>query len=251
MDLQLSGRNALVTGAASGVGRAIALALAGEGANVAVADIDLKGAQAAADECRARRVKACALEVDLACEEECARLTDRAEDLLGPLDVLVNNAGVWPTHPVVDIPVEEWRRTFDVNLTAVFLASQRFARKVLARGGKGKILNITSQAAFNGSTTGHAHYAAAKSGVVTFTISMSRELAARGINVNALALGLVETPMSRDTLAANREYYEKRTHIGRIARPEEVAGLAVFLVSGCADYFSGATFDASGGMIAR
>ena len=119
------------------------------------------------------------------------------------------------------------------------------------RRGKGKILNITSQAAFNGSTTGHSHYAAAKSGVVTFTISMSRELAPKGINVNALALGMVETQMNQDILATNREYYEKRIQIGRIAKPVEVARFAVFLVSGCADYFTGATYDATGGMITR
>ena len=103
----------------------------------------------------------------------------------------------------------------------------------------------------DGSTTGHAHYAAAKSGVVTFTISLSREVAAKGINVNALALGMVETPMSSEALKADRAYYEKRIQIGRIAKPEEVAGFAVFLVSGAADYFTGATYDASGGMIAR
>jgi len=152
---------------------------------------------------------------------------------------------------VADIGLAEWRRTMDVNLTAVFLASQRFVQLNLAAGRKGKILNVTSQAAFNGSTTGHAHYAAAKSGVVTFTISLSREVAARGINVNALALGMVETPMSSEALARDRAYYEKRIQIGRIAAPEEVARFAVFLVSGAADYFTGATYDATGGMLSR
>ena len=231
MDLQLAKKNAVVTGAASGVGRSIALCLSKEGVNVVISDRAMEKAENAAG--------------------ECVQLIDRAEELLGPLDILVNNAGIWPTNLVVDIPVEEWRKTFDVNLTAVFLTCQRFAQKVLARGGKGKILNITSQAAFNGSTTGHSHYAAAKSGVVTFTISMSRELSPKGINVNALALGMVETQMNQDILATNREYYEKRIQIGRIAKPEEVARFAVFLVSGCADYFTGATYDATGGMMTR
>jgi 3-oxoacyl-[acyl-carrier protein] reductase len=251
MDLQLAKKNAVVTGAASGVGRSIALCLSKEGVNVVISDIAMEKAANAADECRALGVKAHPVRTDLSQAEECVQLIDRAEELLGPVDILINNAGIWPTNLVVDIPVEEWRKTFDVNLTAVFLTCQRFAQKVLARGGKGKILNITSQAAFNGSTTGHSHYAAAKSGVVTFTISMSRELAPKGINVNALALGMVETQMNQDILATNREYYEKRIQIGRIAKPVEVARFAVFLVSGCADYFTGATYDATGGMITR
>ncbi len=251
MDLGLKGKNAIVTGGAGGVGAAIAEVLAEEGANLVVSDIDEPKARAAAERCSARGVRAFALRTDLLSESDCAQMIDRAERMLGPIDILINNAGLWPTNLVVDIPLSEWRKTMDLNLTAVFLASQRFVQKVLERGSRGKILNITSQAAFNGSTTGHAHYAAAKSGVVTFTISLSREVAAKGINVNALALGMVETGMNEAILATNREYYEKRIQIGRIAKPVEVARFAAFLVSGCADYFTGATYDATGGMLAR
>jgi 3-oxoacyl-[acyl-carrier protein] reductase len=251
MDLQLVGKNAIVTGGAGGVGAAICHLLAEEGANVVVSDIALERAEAVAERCRQRGVRAHAVRTDLTVPADCAALVDRTVELLGSSDILVNNAGLWPTNLVTDIPLEEWRRTIDINLTAVFLASQRFVAVNLAQGRKGKILNVTSQAAFNGSTTGHAHYAAAKSGVVTFTISLSREVAAKGINVNALALGMVETGMNKDVLASNREYYEKRIQIGRIAKPEEVARLAVFLVSGAADYFTGATYDATGGMLSR
>jgi len=142
MDLQLAKKNAVVTGAASGVGRSIALCLSKEGVNVVISDIAMEKAANAADECRALGVKAHPVRTDLSQAEECVQLIDRAEELLGPVDILVNNAGIWPTNLVVDIPVEEWRKTFDVNLTAVFLTCQRFAQKVLARGGKGKILNI-------------------------------------------------------------------------------------------------------------
>jgi len=251
MDLQLGGKNAVVTGGAGGVGAAICTSLAAEGANVVVSDLDLARAEGVAERCRSAGVAAHALCTDLTRPEECAAVVDRTAERLGSCDILVNNAGLWPTNMVTDIGLAEWRRTMDVNLTAVFLASQRFVQVNLAAGRKGKILNITSQAAFNGSTTGHAHYAAAKSGVVTFTISLSREVAARGINVNALALGMVETPMSSEALARDRAYYEKRIQIGRIATPEEVARFAVFLVSGAADYFTGATYDATGGMLSR
>jgi len=251
MDLQLKGKNAVVTGGAGGIGAAICTALAAEGANVVVSDLDRARADGVADRCRVVGVTAHALRTDLAEPAECAALVERTEELLGSCDILVNNAGLWPTHLVADIPLAEWQRTLDINLTAVFLASQRFVQSNLAKGRKGKILSITSQAAFNGSTTGHAHYAAAKSGVIAFTISLSREVASRGVNVNALALGMVATGMNKDVLAENRAYYERRIQIGRIAAPEEVARFAVFLVSGAADYFTGGTYDATGGMLGR
>lgn len=251
MDLQLAGKNAIVTGGAGGIGAAICSALAGEGANVVVSDIDLDRAEPVAERCRARGVRAFAVRTDLTRPADCAALVDRTAELLGSADILVNNAGLWPTNLVADIPLDEWHRTIDVNLTAVFLTSQRFVARNLAEGRKGKILNITSQAAFNGSTTGHAHYAAAKGAVVTFTISLSREVAARGINVNALALGMVATGMNKDVLAENHDYYAKRIQIGRIGQPEEVARFAVFLVSGAADYFTGGIHDATGGMLGR
>lgn len=251
MDLQLAGRNVVVTGGAGGIGSAICTLLAEEGANVVVSDLALERAEAVAEQCRRKGVRAHAIHTDLADPADCAALVDRTAELLGSADVLVNNAGLWPTHLVTEIPLEEWHRTIDVNLTAVFLTCQRFVALNLSQGRRAKILNITSQAAFNGSTTGHAHYAAAKAGVVTFTISLSREVASKGINVNALALGMVATSMNRDVLSADRAYYEKRIQIGRIARPEEVARFAVFLVSSAADYFTGATYDATGGMISR
>ena len=251
MDLGLKGKNAIVTGGAGGVGEAICSLLAGEGANVIVSDIDLGRAREVASRCASAGVRVDAIRTDLSSPEDCADLIDSTEELFGSVDILVNNAGLWPTNYVEDIPLAEWRRTLDVNLTAVFLTSQRFVQRALAAGRKGKILNVTSQAAFNGSTTGHAHYAAAKSGVVTFTISLSREVAPKGINVNAIALGMVDTPMASEALKADRAYYEKRIQIGRIAKPEEIARFAVFLVSEAADYFTGATYDATGGMLSR
>ncbi|MCP4397593.1 MAG: SDR family oxidoreductase [bacterium] len=249
MELGLAGKNAIVTGAAGGVGRAIALVLSAEGANVAVADI--READDVVQECERFGVKALSIPTDLSKADDCINLVNTAEKQLGPIDILINNAGLWPTNFVKDIPLGEWHKTVDINLTAVFLTCQTLVRKVLAEKRKAKILNVTSQAAFNGSTTGHAHYAASKSGVVTFTISLAREVSKQGINVNAIALGMVETGMSAAALAENKEYYEKRIMIGRVAQPEEIAGLAAFLVSEPASYLTGSTFDATGGMISR
>ena len=120
---------------------------------------------------------------------------------------------------------------------------------LLQRGVGGKILNITSQAAFHGSTSGHADYAASKAGLVTFTRSLAREVARHGINVNTMAPGIVETDLIKPALEKNRQRYLDRIPLGRIATPEEVAAVAVFLVSEPASYITGATIDVSGGML--
>lgn len=249
MELGLKGKNAIVTGAAGGVGKAIVLALSQEGANVAIADI--RPAPEVVQACEQFGVKAVFIPTDLSKAEDCVNLVNTAETLLGPIDILINNAGLWPTNLVADIPLAEWHKTVDINLTAVFLTCQTLVQKVLAAKRKAKILNVTSQAAFNGSTTGHAHYAASKSGVVTFTISLAREVSKQGINVNSIALGMVETGMSAQALAERKEYYEGRIMIGRVAQPEEIAKIATFLVSEPASYLTGSTFDATGGMLSR
>ena len=249
MELGLQGKNAIVTGAAGGVGKAIALALSEEGTNVAIGDI--RPADDVVKECKRLGVEAISIPIDLSKSEDCINLVNTAEEELGTIDILINNAGLWPTNFVKDIPLDEWHKTIDINLTAIFLTCQTLVNKVLKQKRKAKILNVTSQAAFNGSTTGHAHYAASKSGVVTFTISLAREVSKQGINVNAIALGMVETGMSAEALAKNKTYYESRIMIGRIAQPEEIAKLATFLVSDPANYITGSTFDATGGMLTR
>ncbi|GAK50446.1 oxidoreductase, short chain dehydrogenase/reductase family protein [Candidatus Moduliflexus flocculans] len=249
MELGLKGKNAIVTGGSAGVGRAIALALSQEGANVAIGDIC--PAPDVLKECERFGVKAMFIQTDLSKPEDCINLVNAAEKEFGQVDILINNAGLWPTNLVADIPLAEWHKTVDINLTAVFLTCQTLVQKALAAKRKARILNVTSQAAFNGSTTGHAHYAASKSGVVTFTISLAREVSKLGINVNAIALGMVETGMSAKALAEKKEYYESRIMIGRVAQPEEIAKIATFLVSEPAGYLTGSTFDATGGMLSR
>lgn len=252
MELNLNGKTAIVTGGSRGVGRAITLALAQEGAHVVV---NYNNSQSAAEE-TVNQIKqtggsAIAVQANLDNPDECRKLIEAAKASFGDVDILVNNAGIWPKNWVKDISLEEWNHTMQVNLTSVFLTCQTFVQMLSEENKKGKILNITSQAAFHGSTTGHSHYAASKAGVVSFTVSLAREVAGQGINVNALALGIVETDMIGDALQKNKDYYVNRIPLGRVAQPNEIADIATFLVSEKANYITGATLDATGGMLMR
>ncbi len=252
MDFNLKNKNAVITGGSRGVGRAIALELAKEGVNVAVNyNKSADAAQQLVKEIEARGCKAYAIQADLANSEDSVSLVEEAYSKLGTLDILVNNAGIWPSNWIQDIPLTEWNKTLEVNLTSVFLTSQTFIKKLMAAKKGGKILNVTSQAAFHGSTTGHAHYAASKAGVVSLTVSMAREVAKLGINVNAIALGIVETDMTKQALHDKQEYYMNRIPLGRVAKPEDIAKISTFLVSEPASYITGATIDATGGMLMR
>jgi 3-oxoacyl-[acyl-carrier protein] reductase len=253
MDLKLNDKTAIVTGASKGVGRSIALALAKEGVKVAVGySQDENSAREVTERIKTSGSAAIMVAADVATAEGCGKLYGEARSAFGEIDILINNAGMWPSNWIKDIPLEEWHKVMDVNLTSVFLMSQLFIKgKLNSNPAGGKILNITSQAAFNGSTTGHSHYAASKAGVVAFTVSTAREVAQYGINVNALALGIVETEMLRKALDADRKYYESRIPLGRVATPEDVAKVAVFLVSDAASYITGATIDVTGGMLMR
>lgn len=252
MDLKLKNKCAIVTGGSRGVGKGIALALAEEGAHVVVNyNKSEYSAKEVVKEITKNGGKALAVKADIGNAEDCVRLINEAEEKFGTVDILVNNAGVWPSNWVQDISLDEWKKTIDINLTSVFLTSQAFVKNNISKKRAGKILNITSQAAFHGSTTGHSHYAASKAGVVALTVSMAREMAKHGINVNAVALGIVETDMTSKALESNKDYYMSRIPIGRVAKPEDIAQIVLFMVSEPAGYITGATIDATGGMLIR
>jgi 3-oxoacyl-[acyl-carrier protein] reductase len=261
VDLNLKQKVALVTGGSRGLGRAICLGLAAEGARVAVhyyrdpaQGIDLAGeAAGVVEEIRAAYGgDAMAVPGDLGREADIRPIFDAVEAKLGGTDILVNNAGVWPTAYVKDMTEAEWHATLAVNLTGPFLTCREAVRRWLAAGGRrGSIVNIVSQAAFHGATSGHAHYAASKAGLVAFTISLAREVAAQGIRVNAVAPGMIATDMARHALDTNLDRYLERIPLGRVADPAEVAGVVVFLASERAGYMTGATLDVTGGMLMR
>jgi 3-oxoacyl-[acyl-carrier protein] reductase len=260
MDLGLRDKVALVTGGSRGLGRAICLGLAAEGAKVAInfyrdldRGVDLSEEAAELSKAIAARggAETAVVAGDVSRADDVRAMFDQVETSLGPLDILVNNAGVWPTAFVKDMTDEQWNQTLAVNLTGPFLTCREAVRRWLAEDRRGRIVNVSSQAAFRGSTTGHADYAASKAGLVTFTISLAREVAPRGIYVNAVAPGMMTTEMAREALDKETPQYLQRIPLGRIGDPAEIAGVIVFLASERASYMTGATVDVTGGMLMR
>ncbi len=244
MDYQLKGKRVLVTGSADGCGKAIAKCFTEEGAIVILHDLPMKKDTL---EALARELDCTYLMADLSDETSVEQLSRDA----GDIDILVNNAGIWPTAYVKEMTAAAFRKTLEINLIAPFILCRNFTNKWLENGKKGKIVNMVSQAAFHGSTSGHAHYAASKSGLVGFTISLAREVAPYGINVNAVAPGMMRTPMNRDALAEREDAYLERIPLRRIADAREVAEAVVYLSSDRASYITGATLDVTGGMLMR
>ncbi len=253
MDLSLKDRVAIVTGGARGLGQAISLGLAAEGAKVAVnyRRDPLRANELASLMRTTYGVDVLPVHGDVSRFDDVQQMFRLTEDALGEVDILVNNAGIWPTAYVKDMTEEEWNAALAVNLTGPFLTSREAVRRWLASGRKGTIVNVASQAAFFGSTSGHAHYAASKAGLVNFGISLAREMAPHGIRINAVAPGMVATDMARDALDKDLPAYLQRIPLGRVAEPAEVANVVVFLASDRASYMTGATVDVTGGMLMR
>jgi len=243
----LTGRTAIVTGAARGIGRAIALRFLAAGANVVLAD--LPGAGASAPD----PARACAVDCDVTGASSVAALFDAAEAAFGPVDILVNNAGIAPAIPFLDLTEAQFRRVVDVNLTGSFLCAQAAARRMVARvraGGRaGCIVNMASVQAQIVAET-HTAYAASKGGVVQLTKAAAVALAPFGIRVNAIGPGSIETELLADTLTPGlRRTVAARTPLGRLGLPEEIAEAALFLASDAASYVTGQTLYVDGGRL--
>jgi len=247
--ISLHGRRAFVTGGSRGIGRATALLLADCGADVAIGYRSRAAeAEAVVDELRARGVRAGAVAADLGDRAEAERAFDEVERLLGGIDVYVGNAGVWPPRdvPFAEMDDAQWRDTMRANLDAIFWTTRRAARSI---GDGGRIVLVTSTAAQRGEAF-HADYAASKGAVVSLVKSLAVELGPRGVTVNSVAPGWVDTEMSASVLqTAARTAAEAAIPVRRIATAEDVAGPIVFLCSAQARHVNGEILNVNGGSV--
>ena len=247
---KLDGKRALVTGAGMGIGRGIALALAQEGAAVALHYAHSRsGAEEAAEAIRSAGGRAVVIGGDLRSVAECRRVVDEAAAALGGLDILVNNAGVTRARPFLDFPEEVYDELFDLNMRSTFFCSQQAARYMAEQGG-GTILNITSIHGAAGFPR-HAAYAATKGAIIAFTRSLAIELAPLRIRVNAIGPGLIEVPRYFQIPGYTTELGNSLVPWGRVGRPEDVGKAAVVLVSDDAEFVTGQVLFVDGGTQAR
>jgi NAD(P)-dependent dehydrogenase (short-subunit alcohol dehydrogenase family) len=245
----LTGKAALVTGAQQGIGAAIAVALAQQGANVAINYLDgVAEAEAVAEAVRASGGRSELLPGDVAQAETPAKLMNATVAAFGRIDVLVNNAGVFPRVPFLDMTLADWDFVHTINLRATCFCAQAAARKMVEAGIQGSIISLASSAIFGASPRG-VHYAASKGGVVSLTRAVATELAPHRIRVNAIAPGLTDTAqprygMTEEELAARGAAMP----LGRIGQPEDIANVAVFLASDRSAFMTGQVLHANGGL---
>jgi 2-hydroxycyclohexanecarboxyl-CoA dehydrogenase len=247
--MRLGGKVAIVTGAAQGIGRALALRLAAEGARVAVADIKDDLAHATANEIRAAAGTAIAVHLDVTRLESAVEAADRVERELGPIDILVNNAGWDKVEPFVDNTPETWDRVIATNFRGVLNCCKAVVPRMQARGA-GKIVSISSDAARVGST-GEAVYAGCKAAIIGFSKTLARELARQRINVNVVCPGPTETQLLRDAMAGREGVVDAMARgipFRRLGKPEDLAGAVAFFASADADYVTGQVLSVSGGL---
>lgn len=243
--MRLAGKTAVVTGATRGIGKAIALALAREGADVLVHGRDAEAGRRVCGEIAALDRRAEWHAADLSGTVAAARsVVAAALTAFGRVDLLVNNAGLFQRKPALELDEAEWDRLLDTNLKAAFFCAQAAARAMLGKGG-GAIVNVASDAAWSGGLNPCAHYAASKAGLTSITRSLAKELAPHRIRVNALAPGLIATDMGG---TAGATLPGLRIPLGREGTPEEVAAAVVFLASDEASYVTGAVLNLSGGL---
>jgi 3-oxoacyl-[acyl-carrier protein] reductase len=244
---ELSGRVALVTGAAQGIGAAVAETLFRAGARVAVADVRVEAATLTSAAIDPESTRAVPVKVDVRSRESVARAFETAEAALGPVDILVNNAAITAQGSVWEIEPEEWDDVLAVNLRGALLCSQ-IAGPAMAGRGFGRIVNLASLAGQQGGTVAGAHYAASKAGILVLTKILAKELADKGVTVNAVVPAAIRGPVM-DTMPAERlATLESAIPVGRFGEAAEVAALVAFLCSSEAGYITGAALDINGGL---
>ena len=254
-EFRLADRHAIVTGAGRGLGRQMALGLAEAGADVTIADVDEASAEETADEIREIGPSATAIPVDVADEAEVEAMVATATERLGPIDTLVNNAGVSDLTPAAEYPLDDWQRVIDVNLTGVFCCAKHVGRQLLERDAAGTIVNMASMSGFVANfPQPQVAYNASKAGVVMVTRSLASEWATEGIRVNAIAPGYMRTTMVDEALEQRPDMGEtwiEDTPMGRLGRPAEIKPLVVYLASDASSYVTGEVAFLDGGFTIR
>ncbi len=244
--MNLSGKSAIVTGSASGIGREIALALAADGASVTVADRNLAGAEAVAGRIAESGGIARAARVDVTDSGQVADLAAGTAAAYGSVDILVNVAGFGFNSPIVDMSEDDWDLVLGVNLKGQFLCCRAAARRMIAQGNGGRIINIASTAANNARYAGGA-YCAAKAGVVQLTKVLALELGGYGITVNAVGPGFTETPATVESSGEYRSNFLAQVPAARFGQPADIANAVLFLASPASGYVNGQAIYVDGG----
>lgn len=248
--MELEGKVALVTGGGQGIGKAIVLALAKKGASVVIADIDLESADKVAGEA-GKFSKAVAKKADVSSETDVKQLVRETLEEFGRIDILVNNAGIDLKLPTEEVTVEQWQQVMDINLKSVFLCAQAVGREMI-KNRSGKIINIASVAG-HAAVPRMAAYNASKAGVLLLTKTLAVEWAKYNINVNSISPGVTETSLLSRLRMEDPEAIkarEERIPLGRVAQPEDIAQVAVFLASSASDNITGEDIKSDGGMLA-
>lgn len=246
--MQLEGKSALITGASRGIGRAIALALSAQGAAVAVNYAgNEKAAQAVRDEIIANGGKVLIVKADVSNMDDVQRMFETVLKEFGTIDILVNNAGITRDTLLARMKEEDWQAVIHTNLTGVFNCT-KIAAKLMMKKRAGKIVNMASVVGLTGNI-GQSNYAAAKAGIIGFTKSIARELAARNVNVNAVAPGFIATDMTTVIPDKARENILHGIPFGRMGKTEDVANAVLFLTSEQSSYITGQVLNVDGGMV--
>ena len=253
MELNLKGKHAIVTGGSRGLGATICERLAREGADVLLtyavnAAMAEEVVQRLTGEYGVQAVCLCA---DVSVEADVQALFRAAQERFQTVDILVNNAGICPVSPIKDTSLEIWNQVMAVNMGGVFLCCREMVNLAIAQHMPATIINVASATAYFGSKNGKTHYAASKGGVISFTVSLAKEVAATNIRVNAIAPSIMHTDMTAELLERDAEHYKRQIPIGRIAELDEVAAAVAFLAGDASSYMTGSTLDLSGGQCGR